>query len=284
MLPNLNFVYLNVEQEQSVLQLKLKFNMSELDTSKQLYGEYARRFGNCPRTPYQADYYKRWLELLNTCSTADEAEEKSKENGLYTGGAAALAMDRVFANKQAAEDMGWTDVAEFCNDIIQKIKADPFYTFTHTSIWMDLQAMKNKWLRTIEGFHKLFTDFLEYNDTRSDTGRTLPAIADDLKMLSKPSSDFATLAAMPSFRALIDCSDEYYKEFTDTICKAIATNQLDTIQWSTQPYQSEIDELWDKRDTLQEECKKWQSQEIKPVCLRLSPETEDGKYKLIDIE
>ena len=95
--------------------------MSGIDTSKELYGLYVQRFGNCPRTPYQADYYKKWLDLLNSCSSNEEAEEKSKQNGLYTGGAAAVAMDRVFANKQAAEEMGWTDVAEFCDDILQKI-------------------------------------------------------------------------------------------------------------------------------------------------------------------
>ena len=197
--------------------------MSGIDTSKELYGLYVRRFGNCPRTPYQADYYKKWLDLLNSCSSNEEAEEKSKQNGLYTGGAAAVAMDRVFANKQAAEEMGWTDVAEFCDDILQKIKADPYYTFTHSGMWADLQARKDKWIRTIEGFQRLFVDFMEYDDTRSEPERALSKINEDIKMLSNPSPDFATLAAMPSFRAMIDCSDEYYKIFTDTVSKAVAT-------------------------------------------------------------
>lgn len=257
--------------------------MSDTKTTKELYGLYVRRFGDCERTPYQAEYYGKWLALLEECSSNEEAEERSKENGLYTGGAAAVAMDRVVAHKQAAEHLGWTDVAEYCEDIIQKIKADPYYTFTHSGMWADLQALKDRWLRTIEGFHRLFADFLEYDDSRTDPERAVSNIAADLKRLSKPSADFATLAAMPSFRALIDCSDEYYKEFTETILKA-ATGRLEALPWSTKDFQNEIDELWDKRDTLTEECRHWHSQEVRPVCLRLSPETEDGKYQLINLD
>ncbi|MBQ6310695.1 MAG: hypothetical protein IJK74_04005 [Bacteroidales bacterium] len=258
--------------------------MSDTKITKELYGLYVQRFGNCPRTPYQAEFYRKWLDLLNECSSNEEAEEKSKENGLYTGGAAAVALDRVVANKQAAQELGWTDVAEFCDEIIGKIKADPYYTFTHSSLWIDLQAKKDGWIRTIEGFQRLFVDFMEYDDARNDAQRALASIAEDAKMLSKPSSDFATLAAMPSFRAMIDCSDEYYREFTDTVSKAIATGYLDTIQWSAESRRSEIDELWDKKDTLTEECRHWYSQEVKKPTVRLSPETADGKYKLIEIE
>ena len=85
--------------------------MSDTKTTKELYGLYVQRFGNCNRTPYQAEYYRKWLDLINSCSTNEEAQEKSKQNGLYTAGAAAVAMDRVFANKQAAVEMGWNDVA-----------------------------------------------------------------------------------------------------------------------------------------------------------------------------
>lgn len=255
-----------------------------MKTTKELYGLYVQRFGNCPRTPYQAEYYRKWLDLLNSCSSNEEAEEKSKQNGLYTAGAAAVAMDRIYANKQAAHDMGWTDVEEFCDDILQKIKADPYYTFTHTGLWVDLQAKKDGWIRTIEGFGRLYKDFVEYNDTRTDPQRAMSSIAENLKMLSKPSSDFAALAAMPQFRAMIDCSDEFYKEFTDTICKAISTGHLDSIQWSTESCQDQIEELWNKKDTLSQECRQWYSQEVKPPCLRLSPDSPDGKYKLIDIE
>lgn len=258
--------------------------MNDLNTSKELYGLYVKRFGSCPRTPYQAEYYRKWLDLLNECSSTDEAEEKSKQNGLYTGGAAAVAMDRIFANKEAALHLGWTDVAEYCDEIIQKIQADPYYTFTHSSLWIDLQAKKNGWLRTIDGFGKIYKDFIEYNDTRKDPARSMSSIAENLKMLSKPSSDFATLAALPQFRAMVDCSDEYYKEFTDTICKAIATGHLDSLQLDTQPYQEQIEELWNKKETLTEECKQWYSQSVKPPSLRLSPDTPDGKYKLIEIE
>ena len=258
--------------------------MSDTKTTKELYGLYVRRFGDCERTPYQAEYYGKWLALLEECSSNEEAEERSKENGLYTAGAAAVAMDRVVANKQAAEHMGWTDVAELCEDIIQKIKADPYYTFTHSGLWADIEARKAAWLRTIEGFHRLFTDFREYDDTRTDPERAVSNVAADLKMLSKPSSDFAALAAMPSFRALINCSDAYYKEFTDTILKAAATGHLEALPWSTKDFQDEIAELWDKRDTLKGECLHWYSQEVRPVCLRLSPETENGKYQLINLD
>ena len=89
---------------------------------------------------------------------------------------------------------------------------------------------------------------------------------------------------MPQFRAMIDCSDEFYKEFTDTICKAISTGHLDSIQWGTESCQSQLEELWNKRDTLSEECRQWYSQSVKPPCLRLSPDSPDGKYNLIDIE
>lgn len=258
--------------------------MSDTKSTKELYGLYVRRFGDCERTPHQAEYYRKWLALLEECSSNEEAEERSKENGLYTGGAAAVAMDRVVANKQAAEHMGWTDVAELCDDIIRIIKADPYYTFTHTSLWADIQALKNRWLKTIEAFHHLFVDFREYDDTRSEPDRAVSAIVADLKMLSKPSSDFATLAAMPSFRALIDCSDEYYKEFTAAISKVAAGGSLESLPWTTGDSQKEIGELWDNRDSIVEECRHWYGQEVRPPCLRLSPETENGKYQLINLD
>ena len=257
--------------------------MSDTKITKELYGLYVQRFGNCPRTPYQAEYYRTWLDLLNSCSSNEEAEEKSKENGLYTGGAAAVAKDRVYASREAAEKLGWADVAEFCDELISKIEADPYYPFTHSGMWADLQAKKNGWLSTIDGFHKLFVDFREYDDTRTDPQRAVNNIATDLKMLTKPSSDFATLAAMPSFRALIDCSDEYYKEFTDTIVKA-AAGHLDAMAWSTESRKGDIDELWEKKDTLKAECSQWYAQEVRPVCLRLSPDTPDGKYELKEID
>ena len=258
--------------------------MSDINTSKELYGLYVQRFGNCPRTPYQAAYYRQWLDLLNACSSNEEAQEKSKLSGLYLGGAAAVSMDRVYANKQAAEEMGWTDVAAFCDEVIQHIKADPYYVYTHINIWSDLKALKERWLTTIEGFHLLFADFVEYDDTRSEPGKAMSGIAVHLKMLSKPSSDFATLAALPSFRALIDCSDDYYREFADTIARAAATGRLDTIQWNAASSQDEIEALWNQRDSLVEECRCWRSQAVKPPCIRLSPENPDGNYKLLTID
>lgn len=258
--------------------------MNDINKSKELYGLYVQRFGNCQRTPYQAEYYKKWLELLDNCSSNEEAEERSKENGLYTAGATAVAKDRIFANKQAALQMGWSDVVELCDELLQKIEEDPYYTFTNSGLWAKLQAKKDGWLRTIEGFHRLYKEFVEYNDKRSEPQKYLPNIAESVKMLSKPSSDFTKLAALPSFRALIECSDEYYKEFTETIGKAISTGTLDSIQWSVEAHKDEIEELWNKKETLFEECKQWYSQPVKPVCLRLSPETADGEYKLIDIE
>lgn len=257
--------------------------MSDTSTTRQLYGLYVQRFGSCSRTPYQAEYYRKWLDLLNECSTNEEAEEKSKQNGLYTAGAAAVAMDRVYATRQAANELGWADVVEFCDDVIGKIKADPYYTFTHTGMWADLQALKNGWLRTIEGFHRLFIDFLEFDDTRSDAAKAMTAIGNDLKMLCKPSPRFETLAALPQFRALINCSDQYYKEFVDTISRAASSGKLETMQWSTQPYREQISELWNNRNSLKPECNQWYSQPVKPCCVRLSPDKPDGKYELIDI-
>lgn len=258
--------------------------MSDTKTTKELYGLYVQRYGNCSKTPYQADYYKKWLDLLNSCSTNEEAEEKSKQNGLYTGGAAAVAMDRVYANKQAALDMGWNDVAEFCDEILKKIESDPYYTFTHSGLWGDLQAKKNGWIKTIESFHRLFIDFVEFDDTRCEPERALSKIKEDLKLLSKPSSDFATLAAMPQFRALIDCSDDYYKEFIDTILRAASTEKLSILEWRADERKQEIEELWNNRDTLKDVCSQWYSQEVQKPCLRLSPETEDGNYKLITLD
>lgn len=258
--------------------------MSDTRTTKELYRLYVQRFGSCPRTPYQAAYYKKWLDLLNACSSNEEAEAKSKENGLYTAGAAAVVMDRVFAHKAAAEQLGWTDVADLCGDILRKIEADPYYPFTHSSLWGDIQALQNGWLKTIEGFHQLFADFLEFDDTRSDADRAMAQFTTDAKMLSKPSSDFATLAALPAFRALIDCSDAYYQEFTNTVGKALASGRLDTISWDTQAYQAEMEELWEKRDLVGNECADWYRQGVRPPCVRLSPDTPAGKYQLLNLD
>jgi len=258
--------------------------MSDTSKTKELYGLYVRRFGSCHRTPYQADYYKQWLDLLNACSSNEEAEAKSKENGLYTAGAAAVVKDRFYANKQAAQELGWSDVEQFCEDMIQKIEADPYYPFTHTGMWGDLQALKDRWLRTIEGFHQLFTDFLEFDDTRSDAGAFMRRIAEAMKMLSKPSSDFATLAALPQFREMIDCSDAYYAEFVDTVSKAASGIQPDTISWSAAEYKDQIKELWDQRNSLKAECSEWRNQPVKPCCVRLSPDSPDGKYSFIEID
>ena len=257
--------------------------MSDTTATKELYGRYVQRFGRCQRTPYQAAYYREWLDLLDACSSIEEAEEKAKSNGLYSGGATAVAKDRVFADSQAAEKMGWTDVAELCDDIIRRIEADPYYTFTHSNLWGDIQARKNGWLRTLDGFHRLFVDFMEYDDTRSEPGKALSGIAEDLKMLSKPSADFATLAALPQFRALIECSDAYYQDFVDTIIKAAATGHLDTLPWSAAPCKDEIAELWDNRESLKDVCRQWYSQPVKPGSVRLSPESTEGKYALIEI-
>ena len=257
--------------------------MSETTTTKELYGLYVRRFGDCQRTPYQAEYYRKWLDLLKASASNEEAEEKSKENGLYTGGAAAVAKDRIISHRQAAETLGWTDVVELCDDIIRKIEADPYYVFTHSGLWADLQAAKNGWLRTIDGFQRLFVDFMEYDDTRSEPERALKAIAEDLKMLSKPSADFAALAALPQFRAIIDCSDAYYKEFADTIGQAAATGRLDSITWSTASSKDEIAELWDNRGALKDVCRQWLGQPVKPCCVRLSPDSPNGKYEFKEI-
>ena len=102
-------------------------------------------------------------------------------------------------------------------------------------------------------------------------------------MLSKPSTDFATLAALPEFRALIDCSDAYYKEFTDTICRAAATGRLEALPWSTEPCKTEIAELWNNRDALKDACRQWRSQPVMPCCVRLSPESPEGKYDFKEI-
>lgn len=258
--------------------------MSDTKTTRELYGLYVRKFGSCPRTPYQADYYRKWLELLESCSSNEEAEEKSKQNGLYTAGAGAVAMDRVYATKQAAEKLGWADVVKFCDEAIEKLKADPYYCFTHSGMWGDLEALKGGWIRTIEGFHKLFSEFLDYDSDRTRPERLRTNLVENAKMLTKPSPDFAKLAAMPQFRALIDCSDDYYNEFVKTVRQALESGQVEEIKWSTGDYASQISEIWEKRDTLKAECDQWYAQPEKPVCVRLSPNSPDGKYELVDID
>ena len=183
-----------------------------------------------------------------------------------TNDGSAVVKDRILASKRAAEELGWADVTAF------------------SGAWSDLQALKDRWLRTIEGFHKLFVDFIEYDDTRSDPEKARRQIADDLKMLSKPSSDFATLAAMSSFRTLIDCSDDYYQAFTDTIQKVADGGHLDAIPWTAADAQEQIEALWDNRAALADECRAWLSQDVKPVCVRLSPDTPDGRYTLLEVD
>ena len=194
--------------------------MRDIDKALKLYGMMADRCEKSGFAPRQAQVYREMVEFMRGCETAEEASVKIRNSKYWLAPSAALMQDKFAAFEKASRENGMPDVAEVYQKKIAEIDADPQAMY-ETGYEQTAQNLKIPYIRTYEAFARIYECYLTLSCCNAiDESRiesTRKNLNESLAVLSKPSPDFAVLAAMDRFRELVPANDEGYARFVNAV-------------------------------------------------------------------
>lgn len=194
--------------------------MKEIDKALKLYTMMARRLEESGHAPRQARVYREMVEFMKDCETAAEAAEKIKNSPYYLAPGAALLQDKLAALERGARENDMDDVAEVYRKKIGEIDDDVQNMYV-TGYEMTARNLKMPYIQTWEAFSTIYDCYVTLSCCSAADKVAIKSALKDLRealgRLTKPSAEFAALAALPRFRRLIPATDEGYRGFVEAV-------------------------------------------------------------------
>ncbi|MCL2041510.1 MAG: hypothetical protein FWG84_05650 [Bacteroidales bacterium] len=189
--------------------------MKDIEKAINLYRLMASRCERTGHSPRQTRVYREMVEFMQDCDSADAAAVKIRNSKYFLAPAAALLQDKLAALERASRESDMPDVADVYKKKIEEIDADPTAMY-ETGYDATVKNLKKAYFDTYNAFVRIFVAYFKlscYSVLDKTTAITLDALRADFAALSKPSSDFAQLAALEKFRSLIPVTDAGYARF-----------------------------------------------------------------------
>ena len=199
--------------------------MKDIEKSLKLYGMMADRLEKSGHAPRQARVYREMVEFMRDCETAAEAAEKIKNSPYFLAPGAALLQDKLGALERGARENDMDDVAEVYRKKIGEIDDDVQAMYV-TGYEMTARNLKIPYIQTWEAFSTIYDCYVTLSCCSAADKVAIKSALQDLRealgKLTKPSADFAVLAALPRFRRLIAATDEGYRRFVEAVPRLAA--------------------------------------------------------------
>ena len=190
--------------------------MKDIEKAINLYNMMAARCERTGYSPRQARVYREIAEFMKDCETADEAAVKIRNSKYFLAPSAALLQDKLAALEKASRESDMPDVADVYKKKIEEIDADPAAMY-ETGYDATVKNLKKAYFDTYNAFIGIFIAYFKLSCYSVSDDAGINSAIDSLKTnfaaLSKPSSDFAQLAAMKKFRELLPITDAGYARF-----------------------------------------------------------------------
>lgn len=193
--------------------------MSQLDKAIELYTLMAERSKKSGFEPNQAKVYSEMVDFIAGCDNIDEATLAIKNSEYYLAPTEALVRDKIQAKMKAATEKDMPDVAEVYEDKLKAIDKDQGEMYA-SGYEQTAQSIRSEYILTMQAFGEIYRAYTCYKIDGNET--YVNEIRTNLVQLKRPSSDFATLSEIATFRDLLTCTDEGYQEFVADMQRLIA--------------------------------------------------------------
>lgn len=193
--------------------------MDQLQKAIELYTLMAERCEKCGAAPNQARVYSEMIDFMSGMGSIEEATEAIKNSKYYLAPSEALVRDKIEAKMKAATEKDMAEVAKVYEDKLKAIDANPsemyMPEFEQTAL-----NIRGEYILSMQAFGEIYRAYTCYKIDGNET--YVNEIKTNLGQLKRPSSDFVALSEIATFRDLLTCTDEGYREFVADMQRLIA--------------------------------------------------------------
>ncbi len=262
--------------------------MDKIERSAYYYKLKADKFEKTGRSHEQQRVHRELETLVRGCHSLEEIQQKMGEQGYFDKPAQALMMDKMASLRDAAQECGFTKVAEIYQGQYDKIKRDPNLMYTDTE-YSTLVTKELGRISTICGeVHTIFMEYIAIKDLNVN-----PCAEEDFN--KHKSNILTSITRIQEHGALIGdaLNDSYnrehcgiddagYDKFKQFVMN-IANEMFDG------SYKQEFDEVYNrawevlksKKNELVEIARKDVSLQSRSTYLSIPPENAGGEYELV---
>ncbi len=263
--------------------------MNEIEKTIEYYQLLIDKFEKTGLSPEQLRIYKEIRQLVEGCSSYDEIQSRMKNEGYYETPAQALYLDRMMAQKRAAQENGFIELATLYQNRYDEVKADAskMYDASYSSKASSILA---GYANIMDTMFTIYTEYCYHNaanpyDDHSYRG-SLKKIREKHSLLKSMGTSFREAAANSYYREHIDLSDSLYELFLDTVESLL--NKHEPERSEVEPFEETFKVAWpnlkDKKNEVQQIGKLEDARTKRSIYLVVPPSDKNGSYEFINNE
>jgi antitoxin component of RelBE/YafQ-DinJ toxin-antitoxin module len=260
---------------------------NDIQKAIELYDLMSSRLERSKMAAHQSRVYREIGDLIRDCTTLEEVQEKIKGSRYYTAPTIALFKDRLAAQKKAADENGMPDLAAVYADKLREIEADESavyktgYEQKAADIWRRHGIKASAFVKIFNHYCAMAAAIPFGTEIASDHLELVAAFEE----MESVGADFATLAADPKFRSLVNAADGGYREFVREAPR-FRSNAPD-LSAEKEGVESELNAIWASikanEQSIKAIGKRCRERTKRAQCIVIPPGSADGEYEYTDV-
>ena len=186
----------------------------KIERSAYYYELQHKKHAASGRGPNQARVYGELVELVRSCSSLEEIQNKMRAGGYFESPGQALYLDKMLALRDAARDNGLESIALLYQKRHDEVAADYQKAFV-TGFEQDIQKEFNRIGNIVSSINEMIAAYLRVlglHPADGEHGKALAVLAREAESIKKNGGDFSRNARDPYFRKHSPLSDENYEK------------------------------------------------------------------------
>ncbi len=259
--------------------------MDKIQQSAEYYQLLVDRKEKSGLSPHQAKIYKELKQLVLSCGSVEEIQEKMKKEGFYESPAQAMYLDKFKSLENAAQQNDFTELALIYKERVDEVKTD-VHKMYETIYNQKVLAFYTKLSNMLNSFYEIYSNYLTHKTSNIfdySYKSSLDSIRENQKKLIELGTDFISISNEKYFRDHILLEDTAYSSFvseTETLFQKFnydpaeeqSVRDLGDAAWAI---------LKDKKSEVQEIDKSENARTKRSVFLAVPPKDANGKYELL---
>lgn len=256
--------------------------MDKIQQSGAYYQLLVDRMEKTEQSPHQAQVYKEIKQLVLSCSSLEEIQEKMKKEGYYESPTQALYLDKITALENAAKQNGFTELALIYKERFDEVKLDSHKMF-ETGYHNKVLAFYTELSSRLSAFYEIYSNYLIYKTSNifdHSYKNSLDSMRENQKTLNGLGTDFRSISNEKHFRDHIVLDDAAYSKFVSETETLFQKFKYDATE--EQSVRNLGDAAWailkDKKTEIQEILKKENARSKRSAFIAVPPKDINGKY------
>lgn len=262
--------------------------MDRIKRTADYYQLLIDKFAKTGQSPNQLRVYKEIKELVLSCSSYEEIQQKMKSGEYYESPGQALYMDKMMALKKAAQINGFEELAKIYQDRYDEVKAD-FNKMYEIGYSDKVSAFLAKQSNILNAFYEIYNNYLNHKSANVFDllyKSSLESIRENYNKLNSLGTDFRSVSGDKYFRQHIILSDADYMIFVSEVESFVTKYEADKSE--IQHFNGIAEMAWgilkDKKSQIQEIGRSENAKTKRSVFMAVPPADISGKYEFMSNE